>query len=130
MNDMTTPTMRRGTVRRGDRIGAVLAGAAVSAAILETLLVTAWILTRPPCPPGYARLLDVAPLTIVWAVLTALPSFGLLVGAFRIRAGSRTWPLRGAAIVLLLLALPLSLLIGLELATVTGQEYDPGCWTF
>lgn len=118
-------------VRRGDPVSVRLAGSAVGAALLELVLAVSWLWTRPPCLPGYVRLLDLGvPLAFGGGVIALVPAVAFLVGARRVdRAGSAQL-LRAGSVFCLAFALLLAGLLVNELLTVNTQPYDYGCWTF
>ncbi len=83
--------------------------------------------TRPPCPPGYVRFIDLGSL-MGWVCL------GLAVVA--LLSGGLAWVLRGSRVlvvfiaVLLAIALLLGAAAGVSGHDQHGQTTDTGCWTF
>ena len=105
-------------------VGAVLAGGGAVAGLLD------WS-TRPPCPDGYVRLIDVGPIA---AVLCGALAFMLAWRAARtLPQAPRRKEVRSVTVILSVVltaasALPALLCVALLLQH-SGETVDSGCWT-
>ena len=86
-----------------------------------------WRQTRPPCPPGYVRLIDLA------GVLPLIAGAGILVGVVSLGLARSPRSHRTLA-VLVWLSAALALFIAFEAVALIiahrGARYDGTCWTF
>jgi hypothetical protein len=106
-------------------IGAALAAAGALAALTD------WA-TRPPCPGGYVRLIDVVPIAAVVCGVLAV------VLGWRAARTTRWMPRRkdvsGVTVVVSVLLTVLSVLPALiavaSFVQHRGETYDSSCWTF
>ena len=106
-------------------VGAGIAGSGTFAALVD------WA-TRPPCPDGYVRLIDVVPIAAVVC--------GALALALLWRAGRTTrWfprrkDVRGVTVVVSVLLTVVTVLPALiavaSLAQHSHESIDSNCWTF
>jgi len=102
---------------------------ALAASVLSFAATITWtveLATRPPCPPGYVRLVDLDPAARVMSGMLVLVSVGVLLSSLRYR---RVRALAVLGLVLFVLALADS-----AMATV-ALVYDhsgsaSNCWTF
>jgi hypothetical protein len=127
MTDMTSgPPVHNPLLDRPRRTAEKLCGLAV---VLSAAGVVAWtgdLLTRPPCPPNYVRLIDFELAAPVVTGLLLLLSLFMLA---RARGSGPPRVLLGTAT--LVVALTGYLLYGSVLAIEAHQApYDLGCWTF
>ena len=108
----------------------VVSGLALLAAGLGSVgvaLVGFDVTTRPPCEPGYVRLVDLEP--VVAFISLALAGLALLV-YWRSRRGSHLQLMAGVSIVVLLCVALIDLGAVITVVHRHGTRYDAGCWTF
>lgn len=117
--------------RQGDRALVILSATAVAAAVLQLVLAIVWIVTRPPCPDGSVRLLDIEPVIVFggWA-LAFWPALVMLIIARMTEPGGRIWLLRAVSIGCMVVALLLVDELVHDLIVVNTQQYDQGCWSY
>ena len=103
---------------------------ALAAAITGCLAAAVWFdvaATRPPCPPGYVRFIDLGPL-MGWVCL-GLAVVGLLTAVLaRALRGSRVVAVLAGVLVVVVVLLGASAVV--SVVEQHGQTTDPGCWTF
>jgi hypothetical protein len=89
------------------------------------------LLTRPPCPPRYVRLVDIEAVLPVAAAILGLLAGGLLLIVRSLRRQQRPVGLWVVVVAVSLLP-PTGLLAvaGVVTNTDNGAQYDSGCWTF
>jgi hypothetical protein len=108
------------------RAASGLALLAVGLGGIGAALVSFDVSTRPPCKPGYVRLVDLEPVgTTVSLVLAGLA----LVLLWRSRRGSYLKLLTGMSVVVLVCAALVDLGAVANLVHHHGARYDD-CWTF
>lgn len=85
-----------------------------------------WVEVRPPCPPGYVRLVDLG-----WLV-TVVAGAGALTGVLALLLVASRRLYRTVAVVMCAsTALALLVAIGTADSIITDSgHYDSGCWTF
>jgi uncharacterized membrane protein len=83
--------------------------------------------TRPPCEPGYVRLVDLEPVGVILSFVLA----GLaLVVYWRSRSGSHLKIMTGVSVVVLVCVALFDLGAVATLVHHHGERYDADCWTF
>jgi hypothetical protein len=107
----------------------VVSGLALLAAGLGSVgiaLVGFDVATRPPCEPGYVRLVDLEPVgTFISLALAGLA----LVAYWRSRRGSHLKLMAGVSIVVLVCVALIDLGAVTTIVHHHGARYDAGCWT-
>ena len=117
---------RRGPAHRKVSIAAC---SALAASGLSFATATAWeveMATRPSCPPGYVRLLDLDPVARLISGMLAVVSVVVLLASLRY---GRRRLLTTIALVLLVLALAGSTLSTMALVYDHSRS-SSNCWTF
>ncbi|HWE57214.1 MAG TPA: hypothetical protein VG435_17025 [Acidimicrobiales bacterium] len=109
------------------RFSGVTAGVATALSAGAALFAGGALATRPPCPEGYVRLIDVL---AIWPVVSGVrAALSLILALFSVWRGDRP-----ARVVLSVLAVVVSglLLVGAVgiWQSLQGATYDPSCWTF
>jgi hypothetical protein len=88
------------------------------------------LVSRPPCPPGYVRFIDLDPASVfLSAALLAFSSVLLLMAVRRRRSRRRIRWIVVAAAVAVLLSLGGSL-VAVEMIRVDASSSVGTCWTF
>ena len=85
------------------------------------------IATRPPCDPGYVRLIDFQPVVATLGFALA-GLFGLVY--WRSRRGSHLRLMTGVLVVMLICVAYVDLVAVANVVTHYGQSSDSDCWTF
>ena len=84
------------------------------------------VATRPPCRPGYVRLVDFEPFGVTLSLVLA----GIaVVVLWRSRRGSHLRLITGAAVVVLVCVALVDIGAAMNLVHHHGARYD-NCWTF
>ena len=106
---------------------AVAAGTASAVGLVAAISSAVALALRPPCPPGYVRLIDLQPAWPVVASLVAAASLAIMVVSCRRGNHPARAILSLAAVVVAAI-----LLFGAahDIALYGGTAYDPNCWTF
>ena len=100
---------------------------AVALGVVGAALVGLDVVTRPPCEPGYTRIIDLEP---VGAFVSLLLAGAALVVFWRSRRGCHLKTLAGVSVVVLLCAAFVDIGAVATLVHHHGARYDSGCWTF
>jgi hypothetical protein len=117
--DAAARDSQRRTATRYALTAVVLAG-------IGAMLMALDLATRPPCYPGYVRLIDVELLGAI--VILALVTISIVV-YWRARRGRHFQATIGVAAVLILCLAFANLWIVATLVDNSGAQYD-SCWTF
>jgi hypothetical protein len=109
------------------RIALWAAGASVTCWALGLVASLVWLRIRPPCPPGYVRLIDLG-----CSVAVAVAGGALLGVAGYVLARNRRLCRTVAVLMCASTAVALLVVVGTADTDVTnwGARYDNGFWTF
>jgi len=101
--------------------------AAAVLALVCVVLAVVQLATRPPCPPGYVRLVDLS-----WLGVALPAALGVVAVSLRLWIRRPGPHLVAAGVAALLVGLVGLACVGVAvvLHEQWGSQYDTGCWTF
>jgi hypothetical protein len=87
-----------------------------------------YVRSRPPCPDGYVRLVDIGPVLYL-AVGLAVCLVGVVTVVLARRPGAHRALAAVAGVVVIIVAIGV-VALAIAIHQLAQQTYDPGCWTF